>query len=271
MQSIIQASKIALTFAFLLYASWSDYKTREVSNLVWAIYGPSALCLSLVSFLLFDPWRLPFFGLSFGVTTVIAILLFYTGGFGGADSKAFMCIALALPFSTETILTPLLPNGVSPLSQTVFPMTIFSNSVLLAAATAAYLLLHNLIWHKKSRRKIFEGTLAHETFGKKLLTMVTGRKTPIKELEEKWHVYPMEDIEEENPNSELARHLVIIPRDEGRDDIVKRLSEAVKTGKITDHVWATPGLPMLIFVTLGVVVSMLFGDIVWVLVTSFLG
>ena len=199
------------------------------------------------------------------------MLLFYAGGFGGADSKALMCIALALPFSTEALFTPLLHNGVSPLSQFIFPMTIFSNSVLLAAATAVYLLLYNVIWHRKSGQKIFEGTLANESLGKKLLTIVTGRKTPITELEEKWHVYPMEDIEEENPNSELARHLVIIPRDEGRDDIVKRLSEAVKTGKIADRVWATPGLPMLIFVTIGVVVSLLFGDIVWVLVTSVLG
>lgn len=201
---------------------------------------------------------------------MIAILLFYTGAFGGADSKALMCIALALPFSTEAVFVPLLPSGVSPLSQTIFPMTVFSNSVLLAAATAVYLLVYNLVWHKKSGLKIFEGTLARESFGKKMLTMVTGRKTPVGDLEQKWHVYPMEDVEE-TPDNQLSRSLVILPRDEGRDEIVKRLSEAVKTGRITDHVWATPGLPMLIFVTIGLVISVLLGDIVWVLVTSFLG
>jgi preflagellin peptidase FlaK len=270
LHSLFIAANVTLTLAFLLYASWSDYKTREVSNLVWTIYAPLALSISIANILLSEPSQLLFFGLSFGVTSVIAILLFYTGGFGGADSKALMCIALALPFSTEALFAPRLPNGVSPLSQIIFPMTIFSNSVLLAAATAVYLLLYNLIWHRKSRRKIFEGTLAHESIGKKLVTLITGCKTPINELREKWHIYPMEDIEEESPNNQLRR-LVIIPRDEGRDEIVNRLSEAVKTGKITDRVWATPGLPMLIFVTMGVVVSLLFGDIVWVLVTSVLG
>jgi len=271
LQALLTATNIALTISFLLYASWSDYKTREVSNIVWIIYAPLSLSISLANILLYEPSRLLFFGLSFGVTTIIAVLLFYTGGFGGADSKALMCIALALPFSTERVITPFIPNGVSPLSQIIFPITIFSNSVLLAAATAVYLLFYNIIWHAKSKRKIFEGTLDHEPLAKRLLTLITGRKTAINELKEKWHIYPMEDIEEETANNQLTRHLVIIPRDEGRDEIVNRLSEAVKTGKITDRVWATPGLPMLVFVTIGVVVSLLFGDIVWVLVTSVLG
>jgi prepilin signal peptidase PulO-like enzyme (type II secretory pathway) len=36
-------------------------------------------------------------------------------------------------------------------------------------------------------------------------------------------------------------------------------------------VWATPGLPMLIFITLGLIVALLFGDIVWLLVRFILG
>src|SRR4030067_2684961 len=96
MQEFFIAANIMLSLGVLLYAAWSDYKTREVSNRVWVIYAPLALSLSLAGFLLFDPSRLPFFVLSFGVTAAIAILLFYTGGFGGADSKALMCIALAL-------------------------------------------------------------------------------------------------------------------------------------------------------------------------------
>ncbi len=271
MQELLTIARITLSIGFLLYASWSDYRTREVSNTVWAIYGPVALCLSLAGLLLYEPSRLPFFMLSFGVTSIIAILLFYTGGFGGADSKAFICIALAIPFSTEKLFTPLIPNGVSPLSQTIFPMTIFSNSVLLAAATAAYLLLYNLIWHKRSKRKMFEDGLAHEPLGKKLLTIITGRKTTIKELTEKWHVYPMEDIENESQDKPPRRRLAVLPKDEGRDEIIERLTQAIKSGKINNQVWATPGLPMLIFVTLGLVTSLLFGDIVWILVISALG
>ena len=62
-----------------------------------------------------------------------------------------------------------------------------------------------------------------------------------------------------------------MPRDEGRDEIVERLSNAVKNGKINDFVWATPGLPMLIFITIGLIIALLFGDIVWLLVSFVLG
>ena len=89
-------------------------------------------------------------------------------------------------------------------------------------------------------------------------------------LQEKWHVYPMEDVDDDGENP-LKRKLVVVPRDEGRNEIVGRLSSAVENGKINDYVWATPGLPMLIFVTAGLIVSLLFGDIVWLLVSFILG
>jgi preflagellin peptidase FlaK len=266
MQSVFIAAKIILSLTVLLYASWSDHKTREVSNRVWAVYAPIALCLSLAELLLYEPAKLPFFGLSFGVTAAFALLLFYSGGFGGADSKALMCIALALPFSTETLFTPLLDSGISPLSQNLFPLTIFSNSVLFAAASGLYMLLRNFAKRAATGKKLFEGTLATESIGKKLVVLVTGYKVPVAKLKEKWHVYPMEDLENDGENK-LKRKLVVVPRDEGRDEIVERLSNAIDSGKISDYVWATPGLPMLIFVTIGLIVALLFGDLVWILVS----
>jgi preflagellin peptidase FlaK len=265
----LAAAKVTLSLAFLLYASWSDYKTREVSNRVWAFYAPLALFLSLSELLFNDPAKLPFFGLSFGITAIFAIILFYTGAFGGADSKALMCIALALPFFPETLFKPIFTAGISPLAQYFFPLMIFSNAVLFAAASGIYMLLRNLIWRITTGKKIFEGTLETESIGKKILVLITGYKVSVAKLKEKWHVYPMEDVEE--GEDALKRKLVVVPKDEGRDEIVKRLSKAVDAGKIDDFVWATPGLPMLIFVTIGFIVALLFGDIVWLLVSFVLG
>ncbi len=270
MQIIFIAAKVALSLIVLLYASWNDYKTREVSNRVWALYAPIALCLSLIELLLYEPAKLPFFGLSFGVTVAFALLLFYSGGFGGADSKALMCIALALPFSTEKLFTPILASGVSPLSQNLFPLTIFSNSILFAAASGLYMLSLNFIKRITSRKSLFEGTLAKESLGKKLLALITGYKVPIVKLKEKWHVYPMEDIADYGEN-EPSRKIILVPKDEGRNEIVNRLCNAVDAGKISNYVWATPGLPMLIFVTIGLIVALLFGDLVWILVSYILG
>ena len=54
MQTILIATKIIVSLIFLLYASWSDYKSREVSNKLWIIYAPIALILSLIEYLIFD-------------------------------------------------------------------------------------------------------------------------------------------------------------------------------------------------------------------------
>jgi preflagellin peptidase FlaK len=271
LQEISEAAKVTISLVFLTYASWSDYKTREVSNRVWAFFAPLALSLSLVELLLYEPSKLPFLGLSFGITAAFAIILFYSGGFGGADSKALMCIALALPFSPQKLFAPILAEGVSPLSQILFPLMIFSNAVLFAAATGIYMLLRNIIWHKKTGKKTFEGTLATEPIGKKIVALITGYKVSVAKLKEKWHIYPMEDIEEENGEKPLKRKLVVVPRDEGRDKIVERLSKAVDAGKIDVAVWATPGLPMLIFLTIGLIIALLFGDLVWMLISFALG
>ena len=258
-----------LSLGFLLYASWSDYKTREVSNRVWAYYAPIAIGLTLAEVLLFESSRLPFLALSCGVTIAFALLLFYSGAFGGADSKALMCIALALPFAPVALFTPVLAGGLSPVMQFIFPLTIFSNAVLFAAASAVYMILRNVVWHKRSGTKMFAGTLASESIGKKILVLITGYKLSVAKLKEKWHIFPMEDVED--GEGTMKRKLVVVPRDEGRDAIVERLSGAAEAGKIDKFVWATPGLPMLIFVTLVLIVALLFGDLVWLLVRFVLG
>ena len=270
LQTTFEAAKTTLTLIFLFYASWSDYKTREVSNRVWIVFAPLALVLSLVELLLYEPSSLIFFGVSFGLTSVFALVLFYSGGFGGADSKALMCLALALPFFPEKLVVPLLAEGASPLSQLIFPLTVFSNGVLFAAATAIYMLLRNLIWHMRTGDKMFEGNLGAQSFWKKIVVLITGSKVSVTKLKEKWHVYPMEDVEE-NAEDELKRKLVVIPRDEGRDATVERLAKAVEARKIEDEVWATPGLPMLIFITAGLIIALLFGDIIWIIVRFALG
>lgn len=267
--AFIDSAKIILSLVILLYASWSDYKTREVSNRVWAIYAPIALGLSLIQLIFYEPNMLPWFGLSVGFTVGFSLLLFYTGGFGGADSKAFMCIALAIPF-TPLGSYPLIAAGqLSPIADVIFPFTVLTNAVLFAAASAVYLVIRNIIWHKKTGLPMFEGTLKTESFFKKLLVSITGYRIQISKLKQKWHIFPLEDLEDDTVG--LNRKLVLIPKDEGREQIVERLSSAIDSGKIKDYVWATPGLPMLIFVTAGLIFALLFGDIVWIILRLILG
>jgi preflagellin peptidase FlaK len=270
LQTVLTAANVAVTLGFLLYASCRDYKTREVSNRVWVIYGPIALALSLSELLLFEPSQLPLYGLSVGVTVGLAFLLFYFSGFGGADSKALMCIAFALPFAPIALSLPIFTEGLSPIAQYVYPITILGNSVFFGAATAVYMVLRNVVWHKKNGTQMFPGTLASESAGKKFLAIITGYPMPVDTLKKR-HMFPMEDLEGQTENLG-KRKLVVFPQDEeAQDKTIERLSKAVQSGKINAYVWATPGLPMLIFVTLGLIVALTFGDVVWLLTRFVLG
>ena len=257
----LEVARIALSFAFLVYASWSDIKTREVSNKVWFLYAPSSLTLTLIEGLLYEDYNYWLSaGISVALTFALAISLFYLGAFGGADAKAFMCLALAFPtypkFSWNTHITRL---------HYLFPITIFTNSILLAALSIIYMLLRNFLWKLKKGRKLFEG-LEKEPFWKKILTVLCGYKVSIEKLKEKDFYFPLEDVKENKDGVE--RFIVVFPGDRERSGILARLEDYIEKGMIDRYIWASPGLPMLVFITLGFIVALFFGDLVWLLVSS---
>jgi preflagellin peptidase FlaK len=265
MNQIFDGARIILCLGFLIYASWSDYKTREVSNKVWVIMGPVALVLTGFQFLAFSSQPLQLlisYCLSFAITSALAITVFYVGGFGGADAKALMCIALALPVYPSHLLPQ--PLGfVSPL----FPITIFTNGVLLGALSVFYAISRNILWKLKNRKQIFEG-IEKESFGRKILALISGYKVKVSKLE-KGHLFPLEDVEMDDEGNK-KRKLLVYPDYEEREEIIARITENVVNEKLGGGVWATPGLPLLIFITAGLITAIGYGDIVWVLISSIL-
>ena len=83
------------------------------------------------------------------------------------------------------------------------------------------------------------------------------------------HLYPLEDVYE-TEIGESKRKLLVFPKDEEREDIVERLKKAIDERKLENQVWATPGLPMLIFITAGLIIALACGDIVWIILRSLL-
>jgi len=258
----VEGLQVFVSLAFLLYASWSDLKTREVSNWVWIFFAPIGIILSLVwLFLNFSYDTLYVFGISVGVTSVLAVALFYVGAFGGADSKALICLSLALPFY---------PSNFIPLVSTtlIFPLSVFSNGIILAALSVLYVLLRNVFWRQKTGRRLFE-SLEGESKGRKIVALVSGYKIPIGKLEKSSFLYPLEDIQVSEEGTR-KRKLLVFPKDEEREEIVNRILTATKEGEKIDYVWATPGLPMLVFITAGLITALVFGDFVWIVLTRLL-
>jgi preflagellin peptidase FlaK len=259
---ILDGLRIALCLSFFIYASVSDLRTREVSNKVWVVMAPLALTLTLFQFAVFSPQSLPLYAISFAITAVLSYILFYFGAFGGADAKALMCLALALPVYPNDLLKFYVPL-VSP----IFPLTVFSNAVLLAALSVVYAVLRNVFWRLRAGRRLFEG-FENESVWRKGLVFLTGYKVKVAELE-KGHMYPLEDVNAEE-TGETERKLLVLPKDEERETIVVRILNAKQEGKLPNDVWATLGLPLLVFITLGLIVSLVIGDLIWLLLSLIL-
>ena len=134
------------------WAAYRDVKTRRVPNDLW--YPLALLALALLgveAFQLAAGGGGPSFQL-FLVRVAVSVLVvipltygfWYFGGFGGADAKAFMMLALLLP----TYPTYVVAGSVFPFYQSqigVFSLTVLTNTVILALGYPLVLALRNLL------------------------------------------------------------------------------------------------------------------------------
>lgn len=263
MDEALDGIRVFLCLSFLIYASWSDLKKREVSNMVWVAFAPLALALTSLQYL-FAPQLLPLYALSFAVTSALSAALFYAGAFGGADAKALICLSLALPTYPVHLLQPFFSYMVP-----FFTITIFCNAVLLAALSVFYAITRNCLWKGRTGKRLFEG-FEKESKWRKVLTILCGYKVEAAELEKGGYWYPLEDIHVSEAG-ETERKLIVMPKDEKREEVIERILNAARRGKLPKEVWVTPGLPFLIFITAGFIIALIYGDIVWIILCLALG
>ncbi|WP_324760320.1 A24 family peptidase [Haloarcula montana] len=118
------------------WAAYRDVKTRRIPNRIW---GP--LALFAVALLVWDTYtvvngtggRLFFLrvAISLGFVMPLSYLFWRIGGFGGADAKAFMLIAVLFPvYPTYLLSSPSVALPLEPTTLGVFSLTILSNTVL---------------------------------------------------------------------------------------------------------------------------------------------
>ncbi|WP_135821659.1 A24 family peptidase C-terminal domain-containing protein [Halostella litorea] len=131
------------------WAAYRDIATRRVSNAVWAPLA--AFALALLSWDAWTAWTAGEFAwrgflvptaVSVGLVIPLAYLFWWTGGFGGADAKALMTVALLLPaYPTYDLPWATLP--VQGTNVGVLSFTVLTNTVLFGAAAPLVLAARN--------------------------------------------------------------------------------------------------------------------------------
>ena len=248
---LIDFGAISVTLFFLAVGSALDLKTREVSNKLWLISGPIGILLS-VSRLMIEPSWLILTLASIGLTTLVSFGLFYLGLFGGADAKAIICLGLALP------LIPSSPEPLIGYLHPFFPIVVVIVGFVCSMSVALWLGLQNLASYLRQGRQMFEG-LRQEPIWRKALASITGYPTDVSKLRSTIYLYPIEEVVEDSEGAHRRFHL-FFSAETDRDQMVSKFIESLLKVSSPSKVWVSPGLPMIVFIFLGLIITLVLGD-----------
>jgi preflagellin peptidase FlaK len=227
--NILDIIRLFTGVTILIYASYTDIKTRRASNILWLIMGSIGGILLLVQYfyigfeniiyLIFIPLMIGFVYLLFQLRLI----------FGGADAKALMAIAILVPFEPFIFQFPIWKGSLMP-----FSWSIFANSIIIFLFFPIMLLIYNL-----SKKNL------------KFPYSLLGYKMSIKKAKDKF-VWPLEKF------IDGKRKFVYMPKD---FDVTEEYKEFEKHG--IDQIWVTPKIPFMIPLLIGYVFAFIFGDILF--------
>jgi preflagellin peptidase FlaK len=251
---LIDYTSIAVSLLCFSFGSWSDLKSREVSNKVWLVYGPIGLALT-VGRLVIDPSLFFMSAVSIGLTSLLSFAVYYVGLFAGADAKALICLSLGIPLfpsSHETLLGYVIP---------IFPVVVFAIGYVCSMSVAVWIVVKNLSTTIGHKTELFKG-LEHEPFWKKALATITGYPCSIAKLSSTFYLYPMEEVVDGNEGAK-RRLSLYFNAEADRDQMVAKLIGSLSKVGSPNEVWVSPGIPMLVFLSIGLVLALIFGDLIF--------
>jgi len=227
---LIDISRLIVGSLVLIYASYTDIKTRKASNNLWIIMGSFGVILLIIQYLIIginNIFYIIFIPIMIGF---MYILFQFRLIFGGADAKAIMALAILAPLEPSIFGFPLL-TSIMP-----FSWIIFSNSVVLFLLLPLSLFVYNL-----TKKNI------------ELPYCFLGYRMRIEDAKERF-VWPLEKI------VNGKRKFSYMPKNFDVEDELKVFEK-----KDIHEIWVTPKVPFMIPLLAGFLCSFTIGDILFYL------
>lgn len=226
----VTVSRAFVSLALLGYAAYSDFKTREVDDLVWII-----LCATSTPFVLLQLVELERRALlAYVLSAYLAFLLGFTLSafklWGWADFLALACIGLTTPPSAEGGYLSLLPS-----------ISTLVNSLLISCTYPLFLLTENLYLIARGER-VFEGVEA--SLPVKVIAFFTLRNVPAQVYLRRRNFYSLAERFEG-----------------GKRYITLRIGveEEGETKPLPNRVWVSPYMPFVTLLAIGYAVHLTAG------------
>lgn len=243
LSDVFYLAKIIIATLFLLYACKLDLRYRRVPNRLWKWMLAVFIPLDILEYFLIG-YDLVFALIQFVIMVAFSYFLYIIGAYGGADAKAFMVLAIAFPIYPEIWIFPLINTGFG-----IFSFSTLSNSVIFSPVILFYMFLRNIM---KEGLKNIKGNLFYYFIGFR----VDAANVP------RFHNL----LEYIDGHGELVRLKRGVEPD---DKVLQRLKKAREKGEL-EKIWVTPGLPFLIFITIGFFVSIILGDVLFEIISRLL-
>ncbi|MBS7610260.1 prepilin peptidase [Candidatus Bathyarchaeota archaeon] len=248
---LLALTRFFFTLAILSYGALSDIKKREVANELWMIGLPIGLFLTALWLALrFEVGTLLILVASSGCSFLLGLALFYVGFAGGADAKALFFLGLSLPLYPEEAFRPLSP--VLP----IFPLTVFNNAILLSLSVPGMIALRNLSQALRGRKVL--GEVKAGIFGK-LALLFSSYRVAMADLRKKGYLNPAEKPLQDK-SIIIRKPIYFMSAEADREKLIEEIELYASKGIYDDGILASPTLPMVLFIALGLVVG-IFGDI----------
>ncbi len=226
---MLDGIRLILGTIILLYASYTDIKTRHASNILWIVMGTTGVILLAIQYFFFgfsNFWYLVF------IPIIIALMyaLFQMRLiFGGADAKAMMALAVLVPIEPKLNSIPLLWTPIS----MPWSWVIFANAVLLFLIIPLSLIIYNAAKHNLKMPYAF-----------------LGYKMNIQKAKTKF-VWPLEKL------VDGKRKFSRIPDEFDETSHLKAFEDAG-----IDEIWVTPKIPFMVPLLAGFLTAFFLGDLI---------
>lgn len=254
--SPIEYSKILVALIMLGYTSFLDLKYREVEPKIWLYFGVvlgGLTCFQVYNAALHLQFEevislLGYIVLSIGLASILAFSFAYLELIGGADFFAILVLSIAHPW---TPTNPLL-RVVS-----LFPLSLLANSTFLALTP----MLYNLVYNVAFRGWRFWKGLEMPVY-KRLMLMLVGRPMRASNFLKTKFTYLIEEVDCGGYGKREVKLSFRVSEEPYRDR--EKVKKALKRGllKPSDYLWTTEGLPMLAFIFVGYLLTIIVGDFV---------
>ena len=244
---MIDIIRFSASTIMLLIASYLDLKYREISDLLWVIFGVLGLIFNGYEFFT-DTLLLSNFLVSLFFILFIGFIVYYLQLLGEADIIAFIVLAFLNP---RYLNLNMFNFYVAPL---FFSLSLFSNSILFSASSVIINSFQNLMKYFLDTSIFSDGTYS---IREKIIFFFTAQKKSFTEIRGPPFDYPMEYLSEGNRKLLFRTQLQ-------DDESAKKIFNELKSSGL-NIVWVSSTLPFILFITVGYFVTCMVGDIMFLL------